>query len=218
MNSIQDTAASLAADLAGSRVDPNEAQKALSYLRQNKDSAQFFAYLRAISKDGRAVIRSNQTLDYYRNLLTACERHLHGMSTPEMTQTLGWAIRLLRYYKTVPDAGRIQPDVHRGPGQRERVQQNTPRERQVVTPAVPAQRQLPAVGDIFTGKVLNADETAVLVEVPGFNQSQVFGVIKVEPGVPKYRPHKDSARVEVIGVRKGRGGTTILELKRAPKQ
>ncbi len=100
------TAETLAADLAGAKVDPNEAQKALAYLRKNRDEKQFFAYLRAIVQDGRAVIRSGRTLDYYRNLLTACERHLRGMPADEMAQTLGWAIRLLRYYKAVPDAAR----------------------------------------------------------------------------------------------------------------
>src|SRR5262245_4963828 len=97
-------AESLAADLAGARVDPNEAQKALAYLRGKRDARLFFDYLRAIVDDGRAVIRSGQTLNYYRDLLAASERRLRGMSAEEMAQTLGWAIRLLRYYRAVPDA------------------------------------------------------------------------------------------------------------------
>jgi len=45
------------------------------------------------------VIRSNQTLDYYRNLQSACQRHLRGMAYEELALTLGWALRLLRYYR-----------------------------------------------------------------------------------------------------------------------
>jgi hypothetical protein len=102
------TAYALAADFAGSEIDPNEAQKALAFLRSTRNPQQFFAYLRAITRDGRIVIRSGRTLTYYREMLAACERHLSGMEdADEMLHTLGWSIRLLRYYRAVPDADTI---------------------------------------------------------------------------------------------------------------
>lgn len=106
MQDVQQTAALLAADLAGARVDPNEAQKALAYLRVQRETRALLDYLRAIVRNGQVVIRSRQTLDYYRALLEACERHLRGLSAEEAAQTLGWAIRLLRYYRAVPNAPR----------------------------------------------------------------------------------------------------------------
>jgi len=101
------TAYALAADFAGSEIDLNEAQKALAYLRSTRNPQQFFAYLRAITRDGRIVIRSGRTLTCYREMLAACEHHLSGMSADEMLHTLGWSIRLLRYYRDVPDADTI---------------------------------------------------------------------------------------------------------------
>src|SRR4051812_41836277 len=144
----------LAADLAGARVDPNEAHKALAYLRSKKDGKQFFEYLRAINQNGRAVIRSGQTLGYYRDLLAACERHLRGMEADEMAQTLGWAIRLLRYYRTVPEAAEL---IKQGQAPAPRVE---------ATPPKSTASALPAIGDTFTGKVVGVDETAVLITVP----------------------------------------------------
>lgn len=202
-------AQTLAADLAGARVDPNEAQKALAYLRSTQDGKQFFAYLRAIVQDGRAVIRSGQTLDYYRNLLAACERHLRGMDADAMLQTLGWAIRLLRYYRVAPEAAQEQAVPLPPPAGGTTAESRKPQ---------PAAPQLPAVGEVFTGKVLERDETAVVVQVPGFDESNVFAVLKVESNTPRWTPGKDSARVEVVNVRTLKNGKTVLEVRRAVKQ
>ena len=87
---VFDTAEALAADLAGARVDPNEAQKALAYLRSKRDPKRFFDYLQAVVNNGQAVIRSRQTLDYYRSLQQICLRHLRGMEYQEMAMTLGF--------------------------------------------------------------------------------------------------------------------------------
>ena len=67
-------AEALAADLAGAGVDPNEAQKALAYLRSRRSGKAFFDYLQAVVNNGQVVIRSRQTLDYYRVLQQACQR------------------------------------------------------------------------------------------------------------------------------------------------
>jgi hypothetical protein len=210
-----ETSSLLAADLAGAQIDPNEAQKALAYLRTKKDAKQFFEYLRAINKDGRAVIRSGQTLGYYRDLLVACERHLRGMQADEMAQTLGWAIRLLRYYRVVPDAAELL-----------REQAASPRVQAFAEPSkaaepVKAAEQLPAVGDTFVGKIIAVDESAVLITIPGFTEDKAVGVMQAAtiPGgrTERYR-EGNMARVEVMGLRTLKNGRVIVELKPGAKK
>jgi hypothetical protein len=224
--SLMPVAESLAADLAGARVDPNEAQKALAYLRTKKDTGQFFDYLRAIVNDGRAVIRSGQTLGYYRDLLAVCERHLRGMPAGEMAQTLGWAIRLLRYYRAVPDAEIVRPAVASRTPERDTqparlslgAEPSLPKldaKPQRAAPPQPAVPQIPVAGATFLGKVMEVDESAVLVEVPGFSGEQAIGVIKSDDLGGKRFAKGNLARVEVIGVRTLKSGRTIVELKPA---
>jgi CRISPR-associated protein (TIGR03986 family) len=84
------------------------------------------------------------------------------------------------------------------------------------TPPRSSEPEIPSVGTVFTGLVLERDETAVLIEVPRFNQEQVIGILRVEADTPKWTPGKDRARVEVTGVRQ-QGKRMILELKRGAK-
>jgi len=214
------TAELLAADLAGARVDPNEAQKALAYLRSKRDPKAFFDYLQAIVTNGGAVIRSNQTLDYYHNLQRACQRHLRGMAYEELALTLGWALRLLRYYRAVPWAAEEKAAERRAPVQtpRRAAAADTGAAMGARQQAAPPARELPAVGATFTGKVVKGDENIFVIEVPGFDPDQVCAVLKIEPGVPKYRVDKDSARVEVTGVRQTKTGKTVLDVRRPAKQ
>ena len=208
----------LAADLVGARVDPNEVQKALAYLRSKKDGKQFFGYLRVINQNGGAVIRSGQTLGYYRDLLAACERHLRGMQAEEMAQTLGWAIRLLRYYRAVPEAAEMLAAERRKGGDSASQPAPTPT---VAQPVRPAAAQLPAVGETFAGKVVGVDETAVLIAVPGFGEGKAIGVLKAAAiaggRTARYRVG-NAARVEVTGVRALTSGRAILELQPGAKQ
>ncbi|GAB4193399.1 MAG: hypothetical protein OHK0022_08240 [Roseiflexaceae bacterium] len=199
------TATLLAADLAGARVDPNEAQKALAYLRATPDTRALFDYLRAVVRDGRAVIRSNQTLGYYRELLAACERHLRGMNAVDAAQTLGWAVRLLRYYRAVPEA--VRGDLHAPVVSAE-----------PVAPARPAVPQIPTVDAVFTGQIIDIDEEVVLVEVPGFATEKAIGVIKVDALEGRRFRVGNAARVLVLNIRTLKNGRQILELKPAPKQ
>jgi hypothetical protein len=111
MMTLIERASALARDLRDAQVDHNEAQKALAYLRINRDGQAYFAYLQAIVQNGRVVIRSNQTIGYYRDLLELSRRHLRNLPPEDMTATLAWAIRLLRYYKEVPEAERQGLDV-----------------------------------------------------------------------------------------------------------
>jgi hypothetical protein len=111
MTTLIERASALARDLRDAQVDHNEAQKALAYLRINRDGQAYFAYLQAIVQNGRVVIRSNQTIGYYRDLLELSRRHLRNLPPEDMTATLAWAIRLLRYYEKVPEAERQGLDI-----------------------------------------------------------------------------------------------------------
>jgi hypothetical protein len=210
MTELTSRAALLAADLAGARVDINEAQKALAYLRKAKTPERFFDYLRAIVRDGRAVIRSNQTIEYYRNLQTACERHLRGMDVAEMAQTLGWAVRLLRYYRAFPEHA---PSREVGMGQRTEAARQEPAPR-----PQPAAPQIPEVGDIFGGQVLAVDPQGVRVKVKNLSEEVAIGVIKADALAGKQYRVGDTARVEVIDKRTISRGVVVLDLRPAPKR
>jgi len=84
--------------------DPNEVAKALRYLRDHKSGPRFFHYLRTVVDEGRAVVRSGRTLDYYRQIEQVCQQHLSPYrDDPEtMAKILGWAVRLMRYYRAEP--------------------------------------------------------------------------------------------------------------------
>jgi len=193
------TAESLAADLAGAQVDPNEAQKALAYLRSKRSGKAFFDYLQAIVKNGHVVIRSQQTLTYYQEMLRACQRHLQPLQNDyeQMAQTLGWALRLLRYYRAVPEAA----------------QEKAAQQRRS-SPSRTTERSYP---DEFTGKVVDGDDTVFLIQVPDADPGKVIAVLAIEEGVPKYRIGKDSARVVVVETRQAKNGRTILTVRRPTK-
>lgn len=217
------TAERLAKDLAGAGVDPNEAQKALAYLRSKRDPEAFFGYLQAIVRDGRAVIRSRQTLNYYRDLEDACQRHLRGMTYEEMALTLGWALRLLRYYRAVEQDAKEksaeQPASVQDPPQAATAKAASATGKSQRDKATnPLDPELPEIGTVFTGRVIEGDDQYFAIEVPGFESDKVFALLKIEEGVPKYRVGKDTARVKVVGVRKTNTGKIILDVRRAPKQ
>jgi hypothetical protein len=204
------TAQLLAADLAGANVDVNEAQKALAYLLARQKPRDFFDYLRTINRHGYTVVRSNRTIGYYRDLQAACERHLDGMEIDEMQQTLGWALRLLRYYKAVPNA---EPD------------RTSEAAKKAQEPAAPrTEARLPQVGEVFRGTIVDDDPPVTLalptkfqdaqgktIPVPANANEQVLVVIP-----PTHKGgglRTGNARwVEVINVRTVQG-TQLLEVK-----
>jgi len=91
----------MAQALVSRKVDPNEVSSALATLRGLEDGRQFFRFLDTVVREGRAVVRSGQTLDYYRQILDVCREHLtpYQDKPKEMVYILGWAVRLMRYYR-----------------------------------------------------------------------------------------------------------------------
>lgn len=214
----------IARSLAQRKVDPNELAKSFTHLRAFLERAgsdeqarqhaadQWWRWLETVAGPGaRALVRSNQTRAYHNAILDACRLHIADLDPEALAQALGWAVRLTRYYQSV--SGALQqpaPFGEHAPAQRqERSRPVAPR------PAEPPQPRLPATGDIFTGKILDADESMVIVEVPGLSDKQTLGTMQGVDG-KRYRPG-NTARVEVVAVRAVKG-RTIIELKPAPKQ
>ncbi|QYO68155.1 dienelactone hydrolase family protein [Leptolyngbya sp. 7M] len=100
----------IAQDLARTETDVNELGKAIAYLRhaikQNPLDAgsRFFKYLKMLVSNGKQIGHSGKTLGYYRNIDKACSQHLRQAEAEAetMLQILGWAARLMRYYRVTP--------------------------------------------------------------------------------------------------------------------
>jgi len=220
--SVFSTAHILAADLAGASMDPNEAQKVLAYLRKTQDGKLFFDYLRAIKKDGRAVIRSGQTLRYYDELLAACERHLRPLQDKpeEMLYTLAWAIRLLRYYRAVPEAAEELAEQRLQEAKRpsQTLPQDSSQQTTATIPPRPTAPQVPGIGEVFGGRVRSVEPEGVQLQVKSLSDDLVIGVIRAEALAGRQYRVGDTARVEVIAIRTLKSGRVVLELKPAAKR
>jgi len=110
---ILKTAEMMAQELVRQATDPNEVASTLAAFRSNPDGPLFFHYLDTVVSDGRAVVRSGRTLDYYRSIRDVCYKHLkpYEEEPEQMAQVLGWVVRLMRYYKV---ADRLEQPPSRG--------------------------------------------------------------------------------------------------------
>ncbi|MBE9122527.1 hypothetical protein IQ269_17405 [Tychonema sp. LEGE 07199] len=109
----------IAQNLAKDNTDVNEFKKAIAYLRnavnQNKADAtsRFFKYLKILVGNGRQIGHSGKTTGYYRSIDKACSDCLKGFQGDASTllQILGWASRLMRYYKEAGPIGEVSVPV-----------------------------------------------------------------------------------------------------------
>lgn len=64
----------------------------------------FFEYLDILVKNGRSIRHTGNTPEYYRCIREACNDHLKNLQSDTFVilKTLGWAIRLMHYYKVTP--------------------------------------------------------------------------------------------------------------------
>ncbi len=98
----------LAITLVQENTDVNELGKAIAYLRsiinQPDAGTRFFKYLKTLVTNGRQISHSNQTPGYYRSMERACSKYLQSEqnNAHSMLKILGWAMRLMRYYKVSP--------------------------------------------------------------------------------------------------------------------
>ncbi len=102
-------------------IDVNELSECVGFLRylaqSKKGGTHFFDYLDTIIAEGRAVVRSGRTLDYYRAIRDACHRYLQPYqdNPQKMTWILGWAARLMRYYAVEDRLGHVVRRPRRSP-------------------------------------------------------------------------------------------------------
>ncbi|MEG3898257.1 MULTISPECIES: hypothetical protein [unclassified Microcoleus] len=161
----------IAQTLVKEQTDVNELGKAIAYLRnavnQNQADAnsRFFKYLKTLVGNGRQIGHSGKTTDYYRSIDKACSDCLKGFQGDASTllQILGWASRLMRYYK---EAGPIG---------------------EVLTPVVESARQVEiakAIGShkFAVGQIVEAKVTAVKGNKVTY---EILGTIRLTEKEPK---------------------------------
>jgi hypothetical protein len=229
----------LAAALARRGVDPSEVAGVFRHLRAFLDQATidgstpdqgveyWWRWLETIAGPGLAAVqRSNQTEGYYREIYAACGRSLRELPPKELAQTLGWTVRLTRYHRLVGQGGARSPSGPQPvrpsmPMAEPRAPRPQPLQREPMRPPEPPKPkapELPAVGNTFTGAVLQIDESAVAIEVPGFDAEKTIGVNKAADLAGRRYREGNTARVEVIGVRTLKSGRTIVELRPAKRE
>lgn len=105
-----DMADSIAQSLARANTDHNELAKSSTYLNQTRDAKAFFTWLdwMATPRVSEKLARSKRTPDYYRQIRDACQQLRTIEDVDEMAQTLGWAVRLMRY---IPHARPVDPEM-----------------------------------------------------------------------------------------------------------
>ncbi|MBD2775425.1 hypothetical protein [Iningainema tapete] len=94
----------IALTLVKDNTDVNELGKAIAYLRasinQPNAGAKFFKYLKTLVSNDRQIGHSGKTPGYYRSIERTCSQYLQSEANAQtMLQILGWAARLMRYYK-----------------------------------------------------------------------------------------------------------------------
>ena len=94
--------------------DVNELRKAIAYLRtiagKENGGKQFFDYLKTLVRHGKSVGHSQQTVEYYRSLDSICSERLADYQDDalKMLFLLGWAARLVKYYKEGVPTGELK--------------------------------------------------------------------------------------------------------------
>lgn len=180
----------IAQTLVKEQTDVNELGKAIAYLRnavnQNQADAtsRFFKYLKTLVGNGRQIGHSGKTTDYYRSIDKACSDCLKGFQGDASTllQILGWASRLMRYYK---EAGPIG---------------------EVVTPVVESARQVEiakAIGshEFAVGQIVEAKVTAVKGNKVTY---EILGTIRLtekEPKKAQSLSEGQTVKVEILDIK-----------------
>jgi hypothetical protein len=180
----------IAQTLVQDNTDVNEFGKAIAYLRnavnQNQTDAnsRFFKYLKTLVGNGRQIGHSGKTTDYYRSIDKACSDCLKGFQGDASTllQILGWASRLMRYYK---EAGPIG---------------------EVVAPVLESARQVEIAKAISShefaiGQIVEAKVTAVKGNKVTY---ELLGTIKLTEKEPKKAPslfEGQVVKVEVLDIK-----------------
>ncbi|MEL6454882.1 MAG: hypothetical protein AAFQ40_09225 [Cyanobacteria bacterium J06623_5] len=181
----------IARELVLGDMDVNELRKAIAYLRtiSTKETAgkRFFDYLKTLVRQGNTIGHSKRTLGYYRTLDEVCTKYLSDYQddAPRMLVFLGWAARLIKYYK-----------------------EGVPTGEKLTVPAVQSKREaeLQAVvadNTFEVGQVLEATITAIRGNKVTY---EILGTIRLTEKEPKLLKKSNpseghSQEVEIIGLR-----------------
>lgn len=93
--------------------DLNEFRKTISYLRAYCDRPdavkKYFDYLNALARNGNRIGHSKRTQGYLENITATCQKYLDSYKDDAaiLLQILGWAARLMQYYKQAGPIGEI---------------------------------------------------------------------------------------------------------------
>lgn len=108
----------IARQLVLADTDANELRKAIAYLRAYLDREEagrkFFDYLNTLARNGNRIGHSQRTQGYLESIAQTCQQYLENYKNDVsvMLQILGWAARLMQYYKEAGPIGEIpQPEI-----------------------------------------------------------------------------------------------------------
>ncbi|PZV22058.1 MAG: hypothetical protein DCF21_01065 [Leptolyngbya sp.] len=103
----------IARQLVLDQTDLNEFRKTISYLRAYGDrpdaGKKYFDYLNALTRNGDRIGHSKKTHGYLESITAICQKYLENYKddADTMLQILGWAARLMQYYKVAGPIGEI---------------------------------------------------------------------------------------------------------------
>ncbi len=103
----------IARQLVLDETDANELRKTIAYLRAYSDredaGKKFFDYLNTLARNGNRIGHSKRTQDYLKSIAQTCQQYLGNYKddVPVMLQVLGWAARLMQYYKEAGPIGEL---------------------------------------------------------------------------------------------------------------
>ena len=108
----------IARQLVLNDTDANELRKTIAYLRAYSDredaGKKFFDYLNTLARNGNRIGHSQRTQGYLESIAQTCQQYLENYKNDVsvMLQVLGWAARLMQYYKEAGPIGEIpQPEI-----------------------------------------------------------------------------------------------------------
>jgi len=178
----------IAQTLVKDNTDVNELGKVIAYLRSHDNrenaGAKFFDYLKTLAKNGRQIGHSKRTSDYYENIESACSQYLKAYQDDAATilHILGWASRLMRYYK---NAGSIE---------------------EITAPVVESARQAEIAEVISTqefavGQVLEATVTAVKGNKVTYEILETIKLTEKEPKKAQLLSEEQKVKVEIVALK-----------------
>jgi hypothetical protein len=212
------TADALARTLAKREVDPNEVAKCFTHLRDYLEAAgndqqgqqqaadQWWTWLETVAGPAaRTVVRSNRTRSYYVDLLDACQLHLANLDPAALSHALGWAVRLMRYYRNVQGALAQPTSFTPAPA---------PVRRQ---PAPPRKPEHPEPGQRFNNiRVVEVSDAGFFVELKLPEELNVIAAIRAGDADGKRYGRGAHLNAEVIEVKPRKGGGFIVYLRPVP--